>query len=146
MQTSLSHLPEHKQEQIRAITDTIIRSVGPEKVILFGSHATGRWVEHRYSEGGITYVYISDCNILVITRAGNERKDSEMQDIIENRLHFQTPVTVIVPDIKFVEGILSDGSAGNLPLIHQSSLTRSLRDEDARQKLEQRQLPLWLQR
>jgi predicted nucleotidyltransferase len=44
--------------------------VDPEKVILFGSHATGRWVEHRDTEGGITYEYISDYDILVITKSG----------------------------------------------------------------------------
>ena len=54
MNTSLNHLPDHKQSQLREMTDTIIRAVDPQMVILFGSHATGRWVEHRYSEGGIT--------------------------------------------------------------------------------------------
>jgi hypothetical protein len=31
-----------------------------EKVILFGGNARGRWVEHLYTEGGITYECISD--------------------------------------------------------------------------------------
>lgn len=104
MQTSLSHLPEHKQEQLREITETIIKAVSPEKVILFGSHATGRWVEHRYRKGGITYKYISDYDILVITRSGDERKDYEVQDIIENRCIYKTPVTVIVYDISISIG------------------------------------------
>src|ERR1700742_1011410 len=59
MNTSLEHLPEHKQKQLREITGIIVKAVDPEKVILFGSHATGRWVEHRYTEGGITYEYIT---------------------------------------------------------------------------------------
>ena len=67
MNTSLSHLPEYKQKQLGEITRIIVKAVSPEKVILFGSHATGRWVEHRYTEGGITYEYISDYDILVIT-------------------------------------------------------------------------------
>jgi predicted nucleotidyltransferase len=45
--TSLEHLPEHKQNQLREIAGIIVKAVDPEKVILFGSHATGRWVEHR---------------------------------------------------------------------------------------------------
>jgi uncharacterized protein len=49
MNISLSHLPENKQIQLKEITETIVKAVAPEKVILFGSHATGRWVEHRYS-------------------------------------------------------------------------------------------------
>lgn len=59
MNTSLSHLPEHKQKQLKKIAEIIVKAVASEKVILFGSHATGRWMEHRYTEGGITYEYIS---------------------------------------------------------------------------------------
>ena len=99
MITSLEHLPEHKQKQLREITGIIVKAVDPEKVILFGSHATGRWVEHRYTEGGITYEYISDYDILVITKTGESRKDYEVQDVIENRCVYKTPVTVITHDI-----------------------------------------------
>jgi predicted nucleotidyltransferase len=76
MQTTLTHLPEYKQRQLSEITGIIVEAVDPEKVILFGSHATGRWMEHRYTEGGITYEYISDYDILVITRSGETRKDT----------------------------------------------------------------------
>jgi predicted nucleotidyltransferase len=81
MKTSLDHLPEYKQRQLKEITDIIVKAVDPDKVILFGSHATGRWVERRYTEGGITYEYMSDYDILVITKQGDERKDYEVQDI-----------------------------------------------------------------
>jgi HEPN domain-containing protein/predicted nucleotidyltransferase len=107
--TSLSHLPEYKQAQLKEITGIIVKAVDPEKVILFGSHATGRWVEHRYTEGGITYEYISDYDILVITKSGETRKDYEVQDLIENRCVYKTPVTVITHDIDFVNKMLSEG-------------------------------------
>jgi len=109
MNTSLSHLPEYKQAQLREITEIIVKAVDPEQVILFGSHATGRWVEHRYSREGITYEYISDYDILVITGPGDERKDYEVQDVIENRCVYKTPVTVIVHDIEFINKMLSEG-------------------------------------
>src|SRR6266481_1071318 len=109
MKNSLEHLPEYKQRQLKEVTDIIVNAVNPEKVILFGSHATGRWVEHRYVEEGITYEYISDYDILVITRQGEQRKDYEVQDIIENRCHYRTPVTTIVHDIDFVNRMLSEG-------------------------------------
>jgi predicted nucleotidyltransferase/HEPN domain-containing protein len=109
MNTSLEHLPEHKQKQLREIAGIIVKAVDPEKVILFGSHATGRWVEHRYTEGGITYEYISDYDILVITKSGESRKDYEVQDVIENRCVYKTPVTVITHDIDFVNKMLSEG-------------------------------------
>jgi HEPN domain-containing protein/predicted nucleotidyltransferase len=107
--TSLSHLPEHKQKQLKEIAGIIVRAVDPEKVILFGSHATGRWVEHRYTEGGITYEYISDYDILVITKSGESRKDYEIQDLIENRCVYKTPVTVITHDIDFINKMLTEG-------------------------------------
>lgn len=66
MNTSLEHLPEHKQKQLREIAGIIVKAVDPEKVILFGSHATGRWVEQRYTEGGIIYEYISDYDLQTI--------------------------------------------------------------------------------
>jgi HEPN domain-containing protein/predicted nucleotidyltransferase len=109
VKTSLEHLPEQKQKQLKEITGIIVKAVDPEKVILFGSHATGRWVEHRYTEGGITYEYISDYDILVITKSGESRKDYEVQDVIENRCVYKTPVTVITHDIDFVNRMLTEG-------------------------------------
>ncbi|WP_315823135.1 nucleotidyltransferase domain-containing protein [Paraflavitalea speifideaquila] len=109
MQTSLAHLPEHKQAQLGDITAIIVKAVDPEKVILFGSHATGRWVQERGTEEGRLYEYVSDYDILVITRSGDERKDYEVQDIIENRCVYKTPVNVIVHDIGFVNKMLSEG-------------------------------------
>jgi HEPN domain-containing protein/predicted nucleotidyltransferase len=140
MKTSLEHLPGYKQRQLKEITEIIVKAVDPEKVILFGSHATGRWVEHRYTEGGITYEYISDYDILVITKSGDDRKDYEVQDIIENRCIYKTPVTVIAHDIDFINKMLSEGQyffadiekegillydAGNIPLAERKPLSPS---------------------
>jgi len=136
--TSLSHLPEHKQKQLKEIAGIIVKAVDPEKVILFGSHATGRWVEHRYAEGGITYEYISDYDILVITKSGESRKDYEVQDLIESRCVYKTPVTVITHDIDFINKMLTEGQyfftdiekegillydAGNTPLAERKPLS-----------------------
>ena len=138
MNTSLHHLPEHKQKQLKEIAGIIVKAVDPEKVILFGSHATGRWVEHRYTEGGITYEYISDYDILVITKSGETRKDYEVQDLIENRCVYKTPVTVITHDIDFINKMLTEGQyfftdiekegillydAGNTPLAERKPLS-----------------------
>lgn len=138
MNTSLHHLPEHKQKQLKEIAEIIVKAVDPEKVILFGSHATGRWVEHRYTEGGITYEYISDYDILVITKSGETRKDYEVQDLIENRCVYKTPVTVITHDIDFINKMLTEGQyfftdiekegillydAGNTPLAERKPLS-----------------------
>ena len=152
MNTSLLHLPEYKQRQLQEIASIIVKAVDPEKVILFGSHATGRWVEHRYTEGGITYEYISDYDILVITKTGESRKDYEVQDIIENRCIYKTPVTVIVHDIDFINKMLLEGQyfftdiekegillydAGNVPLAERKALSQAEAKAVAQQYFEQ---------
>jgi len=70
-----------------------VKAVDPEKVIPSGSRATARWVEHRYTEGGILYEYIRDYDILMITKSGESCKDYEVRDLIENRCVYKTPVT-----------------------------------------------------
>lgn len=74
MNTSLEHLPEHKQKQLREITGIIVKAVDPEKVILLGSHATGRF--------GLTMAWISD-KALKANYAENKyrwNKGSELQN------------------------------------------------------------------
>ncbi|HUC81764.1 MAG TPA: HEPN domain-containing protein [Flavisolibacter sp.] len=109
MKTSISHLPESKQQELQRVTQLIFETVAPEKVILFGSYATGNWVEDRYTEGHITYEYISDYDILVITKSGEKRKDYEITDMIKNRLRFRVPVNVITHDIDYMNRKLSEG-------------------------------------
>ncbi|MDR3711324.1 MAG: nucleotidyltransferase domain-containing protein [Puia sp.] len=109
MNTSLSHLPERKQEQLREITETIVGAVDPEKVILFGSHATGRWVEDRFTEGHITYEYVSGYDLLVIAKADEKRKDYEIQDIVESHCRYKTPVNAITHNIGYINKHLSEG-------------------------------------
>src|SRR5688572_21148434 len=109
MNHSLSHLPKYKQSQLREVTDIIVQAVDPEKVILFGSHATGKWMEDRYVEDHILHEYISDYDILVITKQGDKRKDYEVQDAIRNRCRYKNPVIVIVHDIEYVNMMLSEG-------------------------------------
>ena len=60
MNTSLSHLPEIKQQEIAEILEIIKDVANPEIVILFGSHTSDKWVEDEYVEKGATYSYMSD--------------------------------------------------------------------------------------
>ncbi|MEO6285378.1 MAG: HEPN domain-containing protein [Dyadobacter sp.] len=64
MKTTLSHLPEDKQTELKTLTEIILSKVPAEMIILFGSHARGDWVED-FQE---TYEYVSDYDILVITK------------------------------------------------------------------------------
>jgi predicted nucleotidyltransferase len=73
LKTTLSHLPEDKQEELETLTKIIIEKVPAEMVILFGSHARGDWVEdfQEHTE------YVSDYDILVITKDRKSAKDDK---------------------------------------------------------------------
>lgn len=58
MKTDYSHLPEHKQAELKAIKEALIpRYSEIEMILLFGSYARGNWIEDKYVEKGITYEY-----------------------------------------------------------------------------------------
>jgi uncharacterized protein len=78
-------------------------------VILYGSYATGKWVEDEYIEDGRLLDYKSDYDFLVITKAGEKRSDYEVQEIIEHRSGLNTNVSAITHDIEYVNGKLSEG-------------------------------------
>ncbi|MCD9015249.1 HEPN domain-containing protein [Parachryseolinea silvisoli] len=109
MKTSLDHLPEGKKQEILAIAEIIKEAFNPEKIILFGSYATDKWVEERYVENNIVYEYLSDYDFLVVT---SERPLAEY--ILTNKVEqlcrgFRTPVNSIIHDIKYVNDGLAYG-------------------------------------
>ncbi len=104
MKSDLNYLPEHKQAELSTLI-TIIRQLDKvEMIILFGSYARNDWVEDKYDEEH--YRYQSDMDILVIieTRSagvqGQLERDIEMK--IDEELSIQTPVSILVHDIEFV--------------------------------------------
>ena len=114
MRKNLAHLPEHKRAELKRIT-RIIRKQFPSahKIILFGSYARGEWVEDIYTEGHITYEYISDFDILVLTRlkktANNFSKQNAVDDLILQHKAIKTPVSVIYHSIGQVNYQLKEG-------------------------------------
>jgi len=109
MNTSLSHLPREKQDLVNYLVKVIVERIDPEKVILFGSHATDEWQEDEYYEEGRLLDFKSDYDFLVITKAGERRADYEIQEIIEHRSGLNTHVSAITHDIEYINGKLSDG-------------------------------------
>jgi len=109
MNTSLSHLPQEKQDLVNYLVKVIVERIDPEKVILFGSHATDEWQEDEYYEEGRLLDFKSDYDFLVITKAGERRADYEIQEIIEHRSGLNTHVSAITHDIEYINGKLSDG-------------------------------------
>lgn len=101
MKTSLSHLPQHKQDELRSLTDIILAKVPAEIIILFGSYARGEWVED-YQE---KYEYVSDFDILVITKDRISAKQGKIwwdlnKEISENK--YITRTSIIQHSIGFV--------------------------------------------
>lgn len=109
MKTSLAHLPEYRRKEIEKAVQIIVETVAPEKVVLYGSHATGEWAEDRYVEGHVLLDYESDYDILVVTKAGDIRKDYEITDQIVNRCRYRVPVNVITHDIDYINEQLRKG-------------------------------------
>jgi HEPN domain-containing protein/predicted nucleotidyltransferase len=99
MKTSLEHLPQHKQAQLRAITEALCSFAPVDLVILFGSYARGDWVEDL--ENG----YFSDYDILVVVKDAKVAADDMLWARASQRLLSMTgrvPVTLLVHDLKHV--------------------------------------------
>jgi len=100
---ALSHLPAEKQNEILQALEIIKLEADPEKVILFGSHATGKWVDSSYVEDGITISYISDYDFLVILSDDKKGQEGQIISHIENRCEdFDGFVSVLANPITHV--------------------------------------------
>ena len=99
MKTSLEHLPESKQAQLRAIAELFRECSAVDKLILFGSFARGDWVEDTATH------YYSDFDLAVIVGDEKEVSDLAVWGELEQRtreIAGRTPITLIVHDIRFL--------------------------------------------
>ena len=107
LKTSLSYLPQIKQDQILQVVNIIKEVANPEKIILFGSHAKGTWVEDKYFENGTSYEYISDYDFLIVTKRSIEKEYDILDKILNRSRHlFKTPINAIIHEIDYInEGL-----------------------------------------
>lgn len=101
MKTSLSHLPKNKQDQLTALTQIVLDKVAAEMIILFGSYARGDWVED-YQE---KYEYVSDFDILIVTKDKNSAKQVKKSRELEEELMANEEITrtsIIYHSVGFV--------------------------------------------
>src|SRR3954466_3312767 len=99
MKTSLDHLPQRKQDELRAITGVIRAGAPLEMLILFGSHARGDWVEDP--EGG----YYSDYDLLAVVESRKVAEDATLWSRLETEaraLAGKSSVSLIAHDLRFV--------------------------------------------
>lgn len=126
MKSDLSHLPAAKQRELARVVqilfeefaDITVHAEGKRKaarilkIILFGSHARGDWVDEPHTAKG----YISDFDILVIVNQ-QDLTDLDLWHHAEEHLFremqvtktLRTPVNFIVHTLKEVNDALAQG-------------------------------------
>lgn len=103
MKTSLAHLPEQKQYELKQAADIILEMAEPEMLILFGSYARGDWQE-ELADDGHHYVYQSDFDLLAVVKNEHQALKIGRKEALRKRLsrEVKTPVSLIAEDIQHV--------------------------------------------
>ncbi len=112
MKKSLRHLPKHKRDELKRVTEIILDECPTVlMIVLFGSHARGDWVEDRHVEDGILHEYMSDFDILVIVRSYKIANTTDTWRRAEARAHrlVHTWTNLIVESIERVNKALARG-------------------------------------
>jgi predicted nucleotidyltransferase/HEPN domain-containing protein len=110
MKSSLTHLPKVNQEQILQIVEMIKEVIAPEKIILFGSYAKGKQVEHKYqTKDGTTLEYISDYDILIVLKEIPEKLFNLESAIINKTQKYNAPVNLEIHEIDYINKGLEIG-------------------------------------
>ena len=112
MKTKLPKRSLEIKERLDAIVKEILAVAKNElaMIILFGSYARGTWVIDSYMEGHITYSYVSDIDIMLVTKspkfAGFKGRflESRIEDRLKSKglndmLRFTPRVTLITETI-----------------------------------------------
>ena len=140
MKTTLSHLPQGKKDELKSIVETLISFKQVEMVILFGSYATGKFVDKDvYEEDGITYEYQSDYDLLILLNKNKLSNDRVFTYNITDKLeelNCPTPISPIYEGINFVNNELSDGSYFFNDIIEQGIMLHNSERQELAQRRE----------
>ncbi|WP_165026844.1 HEPN domain-containing protein [Dysgonomonas sp. ZJ279] len=115
MKKSITYLPKRKQEDLYFLVKEINKRIPQtEMIILYGSYATGKYVEYdERVEFGIPTSFMSDYDIYVITSGMSDKKAGNLLDNIDDLYYkdpdHQTPVQFINDDIKILNKALEEG-------------------------------------
>ncbi|MFH1615437.1 MAG: HEPN domain-containing protein [Planctomycetota bacterium] len=114
MKKSLTHLPQHKQDELELIRDIILEKIPDVRmIVLFGSYARGDWVEDTHLEGHTTHVYQSDFDILVTTKSKKTAENSDAHDRVEKAIaatnKIKTPHSIIYHNFNYVRQMITEG-------------------------------------
>ncbi|NKJ00440.1 HEPN domain-containing protein [Novosphingobium sp. SG707] len=152
MKTDLDHLPAHKQRELERVVQLLFEEFGAAhseaesskrrgkivKVILYGSHARGGWVDEPHTAKG----YVSDFDLLVIV-SGKELADRAAhwvradERLIEEKLagRLRTPVNFIVHSLQEVNDGLAHGRFFFMDIARDGIALYQCDDRDLREPL-----------
>lgn len=102
MNTTLSHLPQKKQDDLSQLTAHIRQAV-PRVVlvVLYGSYARGTWVEEdTRHDFGIETTFSSDYDLLVITDGVNVENTTFLLDNVVSRFYAKSALRK--PNVEFL--------------------------------------------
>ena len=111
MKTSITFLPEKKQEELKLITEKVVELLGDncEMIILFDSYAKNNYVDYdQRTEYGVRTYFMSDYDLMVAT-AGKEdnfaisRKLNKVEDYFYKGKHYS-----MVTPIQFIHETIND--------------------------------------
>ncbi|WP_130857919.1 HEPN domain-containing protein [Olivibacter jilunii] len=108
-------LSEAKKKEIDQIVEVIKEFANPDKIILYGSYAKGKYVEQVYVKKGIRYFYISDYDLVVITDNTNI-KEYELANELEKRLKARPDINFFMYDINHFNNGLQTGNYFFVPV------------------------------
>ena len=114
MNKTIEHIPKAKQDELSRITTLISAHKKVEMLILFGSYASGKWVEDSYIENSTLYEYRSDYDLLVVLRHEDFQIKYQIEDEVKSKLIdttlVTTPVNLIFHGIKQLNNALTEGN------------------------------------
>jgi len=111
MKKSLAHLPKHKRDELKLITEKICEvAKEAEMIILFGSYARDDWVDKDLTfDGHNTYEYSSDFDILIVVSTNKIANYTKHWYSVKKKIRdlpLRTRATIIVNDIHYINRCL----------------------------------------
>lgn len=108
MKTTFDHLPDYKQDELRAVINVVLDMAKPDLLILFGSYARGEWVEEKEPDLPF-YRFQSDFDLLAVVKNEFHARKIERREALRNELRkvSRTPVSLIAEDIHYINLSLS---------------------------------------
>lgn len=135
MKTSIDFLPRRKQNDLRelvAIARKEIKDVA--MIILFGSYAKNKFVDCDVTNDyGITEFYISDYDLLIVTKRSLGGKEPTVktrirEEFLLGKNQFQTTPQIITESIKKLNNELSEGHCFYVDIVNEGIMLYDSRE------------------